>query len=160
MSWDNSFSVNRRLGVIETGAQRDAQAVVNNYGVHNHGKGFINNLAATAVDATTFMGPIGTAVHGVNGVRQLLKGDFGSALGSFGKGIASLIPGVNLIVGGASMAKNASDTMMHAGGFIEQQVRFGGYENQTRIAQQMFYGNSFGGAALAYGANPYSLPRF
>jgi len=160
MTWNTGFDVNRRLGVIETASTGDGQAAVNNYGVHNHGKGVVNNLVQTAVDATTFMGPIGTAVHGVNGIRQLFKGDFGNALGSFGKSVASLIPGVNLIVGGASMAKNAGDTLMHAGGWMEQQVRFGGYENQTRMVQSQFYGNAFGGAALAYGANPHAMPRW
>lgn len=157
----NRTDYNTRLGTLEQASTNDMQAKVNQFGIHDHGAGFRNNLLETAVDATTFLGPIGTVAHGANALRHVFNGDFGSALGSVGKGVASLIPGVNLLVGGASMAKNASDTALHAGGWMEQQVRFGGYENATRVAQSMVYGNGFGGAAMGYGnVNPYGMPRF
>lgn len=156
----NRPDFNPRLGVTEHAASGDADAKVNQFGVHNHGAGFRRNLLETAIDATTFLGPIGTVAHGANALRHVFSGDFGSALASAGKGIASLIPGVNLLVGGASMAKNATDTAIHAGGWMEQQARFGGYENATRVAQSMVYGNAFGGAALGYGMPPYGMPRW
>lgn len=156
----NRPDFNPKLGTFEQASTNDADAKVNQFGVHDHGAGFRRNLLETAVDATTFLGPIGTVAHGANALRHVFNGDFGSALSSAGKGIASLIPGVNLLVGGASMAKNASDTALHAGGWMEQQVRFGGYENATRVAQSMVYGNQFGSAAMAYGQNPYGMPRW
>jgi hypothetical protein len=156
----NSHTFNHRLGTLEQASTNDADARVNQFGVHDHGAGFRRNLVETAIDATTFLGPIGTIAHGGNAIRHLFNGDFGSALTSAGKGVASLIPGVNLLVGGASMLKNASDTAVHAGGWMEQQARFGGYENATRVAQSMVYGNAFGGAALGYGMNPNGMNRW
>jgi len=156
----NALHFNRNLNVFETSSVRDGQARVNQFGIHNHAAGVKNNLIETAIDATTFMGPIGTIAHGANAIRHLASGNLGTALASAGKGLASLVPGLNLVVGGASMLKNSSDAAMHMGGWVEQQARFGGYENQTRLAQAMTYGNTMGGASLAFGANPYAMPRW
>jgi hypothetical protein len=156
----NSYTFNPRLGVVEQASTNDADARVNNFGVHDHGAGFRENLVETAMDFTTFLGPVGTVAHGANAIRHLVGGDFGSALTSVGKSVASLIPGVNFLVGGASMLKNGADTAMHAAGYVEQQVRFGGYENATRVAQSMVYGNAMGGAAMGYGMSPYGMPRW
>jgi len=156
----NGLHYNQKLRVFEQSSTGDGDARVNQFGIHNHGAGMRRNAVEAAVDAVGMIPGLGTIAHGGNAVRHLFSGDFGSALTSGLKGLASLVPGLGTIVSGASLMKNTGDTMMHAGGWMEQQTRFGGYENQTRMAQQMFGGNAMGSASLFYGANPYAMPRW
>jgi hypothetical protein len=156
----NRPTVNQQAGAIEfRGSTFDGEAKVNHLGIHNHGNGFKENALETAADAVgTFGGPLGTVAHGANAIRKAFKGEWGGALKSVGKGLVSLIPGVGTLVNGASMVKNAGDTMMHGAGWAEQKMK-GGYENQTRMATQLMGGNMMFGMGGAYGGNymPYSM---
>lgn len=150
----NRPSFNQRLGVTEfQGSTGDGDAVVNQFGIHNHGAGLKNNAIELGADVATMIGgPVGVVANGANAIRHAFKGNWGKALGSVGKGVASMIPGLNLIVGGASALKNGSDVAMHAGGAIEQKMK-GGYERQTRLAGMMFGGNMNAGLGQFYGGN-------
>ena len=55
-------------------------------------------------------------------------------------------------VGGASLLKNGSDVVRHAGGALEQKMK-GGYERQTQMANYLMGGNMQNGLATMYGGN-------
>jgi len=150
----NRPNFNQNLRVTEfQGSARDGDAVVNQYGIHNHGAGVKNNAIELGADVATMIGgPVGVVANGANAIRHAFKGNWGNALKSVGKGVASMIPGLNLLVGGASALKNGSDIMTHGGGMIEQGMK-GGYSRQTQLAQQMMGGNMAGGLGQFYGGN-------
>ena len=150
----NRPNFNRQTGVVEfKGSTRDGEAVVNQFGIHNHGAGAKNNAIELAADVATMVGgPVGLVANGANAVRKAFKGEWGGALKSVGKGIASMIPGLNLVVGGVSALKNGADLATHGMGAMEQKMK-GGYQNQTRMASMMFGGNFGASSAMAYGGN-------
>ena len=148
----NRPNINTRTGTVEhKGSVGDGEAVVNQFGIHNHGAGFRNNAIEAGMDVATMIGgPVGLVANGGNAIRHAFNGNWGSALKSVGKGVASMIPGLNLVVGGVGLLKNGSDMALHGAGMIEQKLK-GGYENQTRMAQMMMGGNTAWGMGMAYG---------
>ena len=150
----NRPQMHNRTGAIEfKGSRGDAEATVNQFGIHNHAAGFGNNALEAGTDVATMIGgPVGVVANGANAVRHAFKGNWGSAIKSVGKGIASCIPGLNLLVGGVGLLKNGTDMVRHGGGMIEQGMK-GGYTRQTRMAQMMMGGGGAAGLGMAYGGN-------
>ena len=148
----NRRNFNPQTGVVEfKGSVGDGEAVVNQYGIHNHKAGLGNNVIESGANVATMIGgPVGVIANGANAVRHAFKGNWGSALKSVGKGVASMIPGLNLVVGGASLVKDGADVLRHGVGAIEQGVK-GGYERQSQMASRMFGQNMNYGLGMSYG---------
>jgi hypothetical protein len=150
----NRRNFNPQTGVVEfKGSTGDSEAVVNQFGIHNHKAGLGNNLVESGADIATMIGgPVGVVANGANAVRHAFKGNWGSALKSVGKGVASMIPGLNLIVGGASLVKDGTDVLRHGAGAMQQGMQ-GGYQRQSAMASRMFGGNMSYGMGMSYGGN-------
>ncbi|MCC7385873.1 MAG: hypothetical protein IT384_28750 [Deltaproteobacteria bacterium] len=128
---------NSRLGVAEYQGRFDAEAVVNQHGIVDHKRSFWNNMGSGFLDAIGAIPLIGNVVNGVRSVGNFIAGDTAAGIESALK----VIPGYGNIYSGISALKNGGDALLiHTPGMIEQSWK-GGYENQTRAAQSMVYGN-------------------
>ncbi|MFO0722730.1 MAG: hypothetical protein U1E65_03025 [Myxococcota bacterium] len=143
---------NQELGVTEYQGRLDPQAVVNQYGIVDHGRSFLKNLGSG------FMDGLG-AIPVIGNFSNLLRSGFNYATGDAGNGADSLVKAIPLIgnlYSGASALKNAGDAWgIHFPGMFEQAMK-GGYDQQTRTAQALVSGNmGLGLSAMYSGYYPY-----
>lgn len=141
------------------GLARDAQARFDPMtGVTLHGASAWANMKEAGFDALGMIPGVGTVANAGRGLFNIVKGVFtgngaeiSAGFRQVGKGLLYAIPGVGQAIAGVNFAKNTADAGMHAAAAVEQQVMWGGAQNQIAMTRMMAYGNMGYGAGLMYG---------